>query len=95
LRLCAFAPLREKIFSVEILFVQSPFVPREATISRFATNPTRTFFANALKADRNHRFIRSISFNDLQEFHFMPDKFHLMPEPTRIEAARCFSGQLA
>jgi hypothetical protein len=23
-------------------------------------------FANALKADRNHRFIRAISFNDLQ-----------------------------
>jgi hypothetical protein len=29
----------------------STFVPREATISAFATNPTRTFFANARKAD--------------------------------------------
>ena len=48
----------------------STFVPRKATISWFATNPTRTFFANALKADRNHRFIREISFYDLQEFHF-------------------------
>ena len=27
------------------------FVPREATISRFAANPTRTFLANASKAD--------------------------------------------
>ena len=34
----------------------STFVPRKATISGFATNPTRTFFANARKADRNHGF---------------------------------------
>jgi hypothetical protein len=27
----------------------STFVPREATMSRFATNPTRTLFANARK----------------------------------------------
>ena|SRR5690349_5924579 len=39
---------------------------RKATISGFAANSTRTLFANALKADRNHRFIRAISFNDLQ-----------------------------
>jgi hypothetical protein len=32
----------------------STFVPGKATISGFATNPTRTFFANARKADRNH-----------------------------------------
>ena len=32
----------------------STFVPRESTISGFATNPTRTFLANARKADRNH-----------------------------------------
>ncbi len=61
----------------------STFVPGEATICRLATNPTRTFFANALKADRNHRFIRPISFNDRQ-FHFMTYKFHLMSEPTVI-----------
>jgi hypothetical protein len=50
----------------------STFVSRKATISGFATNPTRTFFANALKADRNHRItflqawyeiVRAISFN--------------------------------
>jgi hypothetical protein len=34
---------------------RSTFVSRKATISRFAANPTRTFFANALKAYRNHR----------------------------------------
>ena len=34
----------------------STFVPRKATISGFATNPTRTFLANARKADRNHGF---------------------------------------
>ena len=34
----------------------STFVPREATISRLATNPTGTLFANARKADRNHGF---------------------------------------
>jgi|GEM_PF-2854901 len=69
--------------------MEVPFVPRKATISRFATNPTRTFFTNALKADRNHGFIRAISFNDLQEFHLMTDhislydyNFHLMTEPT-------------
>jgi len=39
---------------------------RKATISGFAANSTRMLFANALKADRNHRFIRAISFNDLQ-----------------------------
>ena len=71
----------------------STFVPREATIGRLTTNPQRTFLANALKADRNHRFIRSISFNDRQEFHlmtdkfhFMTDKFHLMTEPTHPSA---------
>ena len=32
----------------------STFVSRKATISGFATTPTRTFFANARKADRNH-----------------------------------------
>jgi len=61
----------------------STFVPRKATISGFATNPTWTFLLTRLKADRNHRFIRSISFYDLQEFHFMTDKFHLMTEPTK------------
>jgi hypothetical protein len=44
--------------------------PTKATISRVAADPPWTFFANALKADRNHRFIRSISFYDLQEFSF-------------------------
>jgi hypothetical protein len=37
------------------------FVPREATISRFAANPTRTSFANALKAYRNHHVYWPIS----------------------------------
>ena len=32
--------------------------PQEAGLPQIDT----TFFANALKADRNHRFIRSISF---------------------------------
>jgi hypothetical protein len=55
----------------------STFVPRKATISRFAGNPTRTLFADALKADGNHRVtfycppslyevVRAISFNDRQ-----------------------------
>jgi len=54
----------------------STFVSRKATISGFAANPTRTSFANALKADRNHRItftgrpllrgVRAISFNDGQ-----------------------------
>ena len=35
---------------------RSTFVSRKATISGFAANPTRTFFANTLKADRNHGF---------------------------------------
>lgn len=34
----------------------STLISRKATISGFATNPTRTFFANARKADRNHGF---------------------------------------
>ena len=34
----------------------STFIPRKATISGFATNPTRTLLANARKADRNHGF---------------------------------------
>jgi hypothetical protein len=34
----------------------STFVPRKATISGFAANPTRTFLANPRKADRNHGF---------------------------------------
>src|SRR5688572_4090940 len=33
----------------------STLVSRKAPISGFATNPTRAFFANALKSDRNHR----------------------------------------
>jgi GrpB protein len=33
------------------------FVSRKATIGGFTANPTRTFFANALKADRNHRIV--------------------------------------
>src|ERR1041384_5263053 len=37
------------------------FVPREATISRFAANPTRTSFANALRAYRNHHVYWPIS----------------------------------
>ena len=46
----------------------------ESHKGRFATNPTRTFLADALKADRNHRItfcgprgsyeiVRAISFN--------------------------------
>jgi len=69
----------------------STFVPRKATISGFATNPTRTFFANARKADRNHGFtfccrsvrMRScaqISFYDRQNSHFMTDEFHFMTQ---------------
>ena len=33
----------------------STFVPRKATISGFAANPTRTSFVNAIKAYRNHK----------------------------------------
>ena len=58
----------------------STIVPRKATISGFAANPTRAFLANARKADRNHRFNRAISFYDLQGFHLMTDKFHFMTE---------------
>jgi hypothetical protein len=75
---------------------RSTFVPRKAAISGFATNPTRTFFANARKADRNHGFMfcgrsvrmrscAQISFYDRQNFHFMTDKFHFMPDPTLLE----------
>ena len=70
----------------------STFIPKSRNNS-FATNPTGTFFANALKVDRNYRvkfhcppnsneIVRAISFYDPQEFHFMTDKFHLMTEPT-------------
>jgi hypothetical protein len=69
----------------------STFVPREATISGFATNPTRTSFVNARKADRNHGFMfcgRSVrmrscaqfSFYDRQNSHFMTDEFHFMTD---------------
>jgi hypothetical protein len=69
----------------------STFVPRKATISGFATNPTRTFFANARKADRNHglRFCcravdmkpcAQFSFYDRQNSHFMTDEFHFMTD---------------
>src|SRR6185369_3693458 len=71
----------------------STFVPRKATISGFATNPTRTFFANARKADRNHGFTfccRSVEMNSCaqtlilyrQNSHFTTDEFHFMTEPT-------------
>ncbi len=77
----------------------STFVPRKATISGFATNPTRTFLANARKADRNHGFMfcfRSVpirscaqfSFYDRQNSHFMTDKFHFMTEPTSRDRSR-------
>src|SRR5689334_23004826 len=66
----------------------STFVPRKAAISGFATNPTRTFFANAHKADRNHGFtflrplvrMRScaqFSFYDRQNSHFMTQRISL------------------
>src|SRR5689334_21667674 len=69
----------------------STFIPRKATISGFATNPTRTFLANARKADRNHGFMfcgrsvrmrscSQISFYDRQNSHFMTDEFHFMTE---------------
>jgi hypothetical protein len=46
----------------------------------FCHKSNRDVFAHALKADRNHRSIRSISLYDRQEFHLMPDKFHFMPD---------------
>jgi hypothetical protein len=74
----------------------STLVSRKATISGFATDPTRAFLANATKSDRNHTITLRLFFPfDGQfhlmpdkfhfmpdEFHFMPDKFHLMPDPT-------------
>ena len=39
----------------------STFVPRKAAITGLATNPTRPFFADALKAYRNHRVYWPIS----------------------------------
>lgn len=32
----------------------------------------------------SNEIVRAISFNDLQEFHFMTDRFHLMTEPTHM-----------
>ena len=60
----------------------STLVSRKATISGFATNLTRAFFANALKSDRNHRitFYYQLGMRSSAQFHLMPDKFHLMPD---------------
>jgi len=65
----------------------STFVPRKATTDGFATGPTRSPFADALKVTEIMVHPRD-SFYDLQEFHlmtdefhFIPDEFHLMPEP--------------
>src|ERR1044072_9788336 len=88
---CMFPPLREgpRDARTDAHAYGGTFVPRKATISWFATNPTRTFFANASKADRNHGFMlcgRSVrmrscsqfSFYDRQNSHFMTDEFHFM-----------------
>jgi hypothetical protein len=77
----------------------STFVSRKATISGFATDPTRAFLANATKSDRNHTitFIAAVFPCDEQfhlmpdKFHFMPDKFHLMPDPTLTDLSPCSS----
>ena len=61
----------------------STLVSRKATISGFATNPTRAFFANALKSDGNHRitfYYQLVGMRSSARFHFMPDEFHLMPD---------------
>jgi len=58
-----------------------------ATISGFAANPTRTSFANTLKAYGNHRItFPGRPFGSCLQFHLMTDKFHLMTEPTIIPA---------
>ena len=50
------------------------------------------------EADRNHEFIRAVSFNAGQfhfyadEFHFMTDKIHLMTEPTPPETRDYSTG---
>ena len=53
-----FPPLRESTRDPALMRIQMevPSSLEKATISGFATNPTRTFFANALKPDRNHGF---------------------------------------
>jgi hypothetical protein len=60
----------------------STFVPREATISAFATNPTRTFFANTRKADRNHgvTFLRPLGSYEIVRaiLIFMTDKILIL-----------------
>src|SRR5687768_7673432 len=58
---------------------RSTFVSRKATISGFATNPTRTFFADALKPDRNHRITLYYQrgMRSSAQFHLMPDKISL------------------
>jgi hypothetical protein len=61
----------------------STFVPRKATISGFATNPTRTFLANAGKADRNHgvSFVAASlgSYESCAQFsNFMTDKILIL-----------------
>jgi len=73
----------------------STIVPRKATISGFAANPTRAFLANARKADRNHRFNRAISFYDLQGFHLMTDKFHFMTEKFHFMTEPTYTAKLA
>lgn len=67
---------------------KEPIVKLKLSISLLlfvATNPTRTFRANAGKADRNHgvsfcggfaRFVRVRGRNS----HFMTDKLHFMTE---------------
>ena len=72
----------------------STFVSRKATISGF-TNSTRTFLADTRKSDRNHRitFYFQLAMRSSEQFHFMPDKFHLMPEPTCVVPLRIVGEQ--
>ena len=60
----------------------STFVSRKATISGFATNPTRTFFANARKADRNHGFTFLLPLGSYEivraNSHFMTNKILIL-----------------
>ena len=66
---CMFPPLRDSPRSrTDAHADASTFVPRKAATDGFATGPTRSPFADALKADRNHGSIRAIPFMTYKNF---------------------------
>ena len=65
--------------------MEVPSSLEKTTIIGFATDPTRAFFANATKPDRNHtiRFIAALSMRT-RAISFYAGRISLMPDPTII-----------